>query len=468
MQSILQRLEEKKERIVNSKADMSLSVITNTNIKKLLDNYPMTNLSIEDCELICKNKMVKNMMSRALETDVGVLTELCKDINQFKEYVEKKLKTIKERERAKKSPIRDLGPELLRGLSSKTLKLFHLPQHIINHITHESFKSLFKSKFKLEKYKLVDGIPAHKLLAFSNIFKNKNALYFLMENKIEIDYYWLASNTNPIAIELLKEELRVNPDVRINWTELSRNSKATKILKTNRDKIVWAYLCFNTDPNAMKLLEEEIKENPGNINFENLAANETPEAMKLIEDNLLIEKSIYSTNWYRFWQILSRNSKAVKILKANYDKIDWCELCGNQSTEAIKLLEEKMITEPDIINWNILSGNPNQRAFAILEANPKKINWPRLSSNSNPKAIEILEKRMEFESKFSDYGYDNLSISDKINWAEVSKNPNAIELLKKRIIYENNIPAENRYRRLKWQEKIDWFELSTNPSIFTL
>jgi hypothetical protein len=357
---------------------------------------------------------------------------------------------------------------LLRGLSSKTLKLFHLPQHIINHITHESFKSLFKSKFKLEKYKLVDGIPAHKLLAFSNIFKNKNALYFLMENKIEIDYYWLASNTNPIAIELLKEELRVNPDVRINWTELSRNSKATKILKTNRDKIVWAYLCFNTDPNAMKLLEEEIKENPGNINFENLAANETPEAMKLIEDNLLIEKSIYSTNWYRFWQILSRNSKAVKILKANYDKIDWCELCGNQSTEAIKLLEEKMITEPDIINWNILSGNPNQRAFAILEANPKKINWPRLSSNSNPKAIEILEKRMEFESKFSDYGYDNLSISDKINWAEVSKNPNAIELLKKRIIYENNIPAENRYRRLKWQEKIDWFELSTNPSIFTL
>ncbi len=220
----------------------------------------------------------------------------------------------------------------------------------------------------------------HKLLQYpSFLFQNKNALYFLIENNIEIDYNSLSGNTNPVAIKLLKEELRINPDVRIKWLELSRNPKAIKILKANREKIDWAYLCCNTNPKAMKLLEEEIKVNPEHINFENLAENETPEAMKIIEDNLFSKNTVYNTNsiytreWYRFWLKLSRNPKAIKILKANREKIDWCELSGNQSDEAIKLLEEKMITDPDIVNWNILSGNPNQRAFAILEANPKNI-----------------------------------------------------------------------------------------------
>jgi len=141
----------------------------------------------------------------------------------------------------------------------------------------------------------------------------------------------------------------------------------------------------------------------------------------VIEDNLFIKNTIYGRDWNRFWQILSRNSKAIKILKANREKIDWCELSGNQTDEAIKLLEEEMITNPDIVNWNILSGNPNQRAFAILEANPKKINYRRLSNNSNPKAIELLKNRMEVQN-------DRLSANDKIDWAEISKNPAAIEL----------------------------------------
>jgi len=143
-------------------------------------------------------------------------------------------------------------------------------------------KSLYKSKYKLEEYKLVDGIPVHKLLEYSKfLFQNKNALYFLMENNIEINYYSLSGNTNPIAIQLLKEEIKVNPDARINWLELSRNPKAMKILKANRDKIVWGFLSFNTNPEAIKLIEDEIKVNPMHINFEGLAANETPEAMRL-------------------------------------------------------------------------------------------------------------------------------------------------------------------------------------------
>ena len=475
MQSILERLEKREQDAIKSRSKISFHVITNkpkspplssNNSKTLLDNYPMINLSIEDCELICQNRMVKRMMARALETPENELTELCKDINKFKKFVESKLKTIKERDRAKKSPIKDLPHELLRGLSAKTLKLFHLPEDIIEHITEESLVSLHKLKYKIVEYKLVDGIPEDKLLG-GPISKNPNALYYLIDNGLPINYFWLSYNSNPIAMGLLAEEMKVNPAVHLDWAALSRNPEAIKILKANRDKIRWGFLSLNTNPKAMKLLEEEIKVNPAHINFESLAENETPEAMKIIEDNLLIENSIYTTNWNRFWEILSRNTKAIKILRANRKKIDWCSLCGNQSTEAIKLLEEEMATKPDIVNWIILSGNPNQRAFAILEANPKKINLRRLSSNTNPKAIELLEKRMVFENNLSEATYDSISTSDKIDWNLVSKNINAIELLKKRIIYEDNLTI-NRRRRLKKTEVIDWNYIAENPNIFAI
>ena len=127
-----------------------------------------------------------------------------------------------------------------------------------------------------------------------------------------------------------------------------------------------------------------------------------------------------------------------------------------------------MKTEPDIINWIILSGNSNEKAFDILEANPTKINIRRLSGNTNPKAIELLKKRMEYENNLSEAAYDGLRTSDKIDWNIVSSNPSAIELLKERIIYERNL-TEHRYRRLKDAEQIiNWSYLSVNPSIFTL
>ena len=412
-----------------------------------------------------KNTNVKKIMARVLNTDVKSLTAFCKVVKVLNKHIDLSQSTIKEKIKAKTLPIKDLSQELLSSIGTTT-KLSHLPDDILHHITMHTLPSLSKLKYKMVKYKLVDGIPEYKL-SVNPLFKNKNAFYYIIDKGLPIDYNWLCDNTHPIAMGLLEEEMKVNQEIDLDWAALSRNPEAMKILKANRDKIIWGHLSLNTNPKAMKLLEEEIKVNPTHINFESLAANETPEAMKLIEDNLLIKNPIYSINWNRFWQILSRNKKAVKILKANRGKIDWCELCGNQSTEAIKLLEEKMETEPDIVNWIILSGNPNQRAFAILEANPKKINMRRLSSNTHPKAIELLDKRMEVENNLSEAAYDSLSTSDKIDWNLVSKNINAIELLKKKIIYEDNL-TENRRRRLKNAEVIDWHHIAENPSIFAI
>ena len=482
MQSILENLDRKRDFSINAKANIALTTITNKKksppiIKlrnilngeiKLTEDNPKVRLSVDDYNLMYKNRILRKMMARTLDTDIKSLTAYYKkNVKELENHIDLSLMTIKEKEKAKSLPIKDLSPELLNGKKEEPLKLHHLPEDILKYITHNSLKSLFKYKYKMVKYKLVDGIPPLKLY-LDRLVKNENALYYLLVNNIKINYFWISYNTNPIAMGLLEEEMKVNPDIHVYWSELSRNPKAIKILKANRNLISWGILSENTNPKAMKLIEEEIKVNPTHIKFESLAENETPEAMKLIEDNLLIENSIYNNiNWNRFWEILSRNSKAVKILKANREKIDWCSLCGNQSTEAIKLLEEEMATKPDVVNWIILSGNPNQRAFAMLEANPTKINIRRLSGNTNPKAIELLEIRMEVENNLSEATYDSISTCDKIDWNLVSSNPKAIELLKKRIIYEDNLP-EHRRRRLKVEELINWSELSANPSIFTI
>jgi hypothetical protein len=166
------------------------------------------------------------------------------------------------------------------------------------------------------------------------------------------------------------------------------------------------------------------------------------------------------SNSMRFWSILSANSKAIKILRANPRKIHWDQLCSNKSMEAIQLLEEEMKNNWNDrrISWLNLSSNPNQRAFAILEANPTNIDYRGLSNNSNPNAIELLKKRMEVQNQYR-------KKEDRIDWKALSKNPSAIELLKNRAIYENDLDLEI-YRRLENTEKIDWRILSSNPAIF--
>jgi len=103
-----------------------------------------------------------------------------------------------------------------------------------------------------------------------------------------------------------------------------------------------------------------------------------------------------------------------------------------------------------------LSSNPNQRAFAILEANPTKIDYRGLSNNSNPNAIELLKKRMEVQNEYK-------KKEDRIDWKVISKNPGAIELIKNKKIYEDELSDS---KSLEDTEKIDWRILSSNPAIF--
>jgi hypothetical protein len=183
---------------------------------------------------------------------------------------------------------------------------------------------------------------------------------------------------------------------------------------------------------------------------------------KFLENNFVLEDLEYS-DYFEFWENLSLNSKAIKILKANQDKIAWHNISHTSSPEGIAILRENYYK----INWGAIAHNPLPEAMALLKKNLSKIdiNWEGLSQNPSPEAIELLEKefkkkpnnpkflwkmlssnkdaidllekRMNYENKLSRKSYNKLSIYNIINWHIVSKNPNAIELIKKRIIYQD-------------------------------
>jgi hypothetical protein len=567
MQGILEKLKENKQ--ITAIANIALTTITNKNIspdidlikelkarydsklnkedkdiplKERIENNPLFRLSINDFENICKDASIKVIIARALNINIRSLTAFCKYVKIFKDNIDSSPNTIKEKMKIKKIAIQDLSPELVDGKKAEPLRLNFLHEDILKHITQKSLKALYE-------YKLEDGIPEDKL-DVSALCENPNALYYLITKGKHIDYFRLSSNPNPIAIEMLKEELKVNPKVDINWDILSTNKtpEAIELLKANRDKInwdllsgntnpkaikllveeyekypnstkfswsalcknpgaieilveeyknypnsdklVWSALCGNTNPKIFKILEEEIKVIPYHIDLIALASNETEEAMKFLENNFVLKDLEYS-DYFEFWENLSLNSKAIKILKANQDKIAWHNISHTSSPEGIAILRENYYN----INWGAIAHNPLPEAMALLKKNFSKIdiNWEGLSQNPSPEAIELLEKefkkkptnpkflwrmlssnkeainllqkRMEYENKLSRKSYNKLSIYNIINWHIVSKNPNAIELIKKRIIYQN-LPENKGLEDV--EKVIDWDALSTNPSIFSI
>jgi len=235
---------------------------------------------------------------------------------------------------------------------------------------------------------------------------------------------------------------------KLDWSQLSLNPNAIKLLEENLDKIHWCQLSKNT--NGIELLLKNFDK----IHLQNFAQND-----KLPE---IFDDLINKINWLDYVITLSKNKKSYEIFKKhkdyfkiknlincfydetitnikynqsmsmnanellkNIDDIDWKGFSANPT--AIDFLEKNQ----DKINWNNLSLNPN--AIKLLEENRDKINWFNLNLNESNEAIEVLEKN-----------------PDKIIWKLLATNPYAIDLLEKN------------------QDKIDWFCLSKNPAIFDL
>jgi hypothetical protein len=439
-------------------------------------------------------------MALALQIKVSKLTEYCKDITSFSNYIDSLPKTKKEKDKTKLSPINELSPELLSGLSAKAITFLDIPDDVVK-IIKEKYKTLLKYKLRrwFPSNKLAnDFVSANpnaidflslphnrRLIAWHILSENPNAIDFLSlpENKERIFYHYLSCNksSNPKLIELLKDYIIANPSItskrQLNWGELSKNPYAIEIL---------------TSP-----------ENYDYIDWKSLSSNPSPEAIEF----LLLDKNIDFIKWLEF----SRNpcDAAIKFLKANQDYIDWGGLSGNTNPAAIPLIKKKIKEEnlltpkeyaklEDKVYWRALSANPNAIPLIITKIKEGNqlddIDWDALSKN--PAIFFPFKKNIHAKSKIvssilsrarakTETGIailpdelqekivgDLISISinklrdgipvDKLNWSYLCENPNAIDLISDRMDFENNLSKEE-YDRLPY--KINWSKLCTNSDI---
>ena len=468
-------------------------------------------LSIEDYELMCKNKRYREAMANVLNSNIDDLTAFCKDVKILENYVDLSQITIKEKKIAKRLPIKIL----LSDLPDESLKL----------IT-EKFKTLLK-------YKLRDWLPSNKLsndfvsanpnaidflslphnrrlIAWHILSENPNAIDFLSlpENKKFIFYHYLSCNksSNPKLIKLLKDYIKTNADPHINWEELSKNPYAIDILTSpeNYDHIDWKGLSSNTSSAAIKFLISDknikfvkwsefssnhcddaitfLKDNPHHIDWSGLSANTNSKAIPLINKKIKEENLLSPTEYAKlqnkvYWRALSANPKAIPLIITKIkegirlDDIDWDALSKNpaifftfkRNIEAKSriiariLLNNSVSTKTKITD---LPGDLHKKIIVDLKNISKnilrdgipidKLNWNYLSAN--PNAIYLLRERMYFEKNLSEDEYKKLPY--QINWAALCTNsdPEAIDLLSSP---ENYI-------------KIDWLRLSSNPNAIKL
>ena len=468
-------------------------------------------LSIEDYELMCKNKKYREVMANVLNSNIDDLTAFCKDVKILENYVDLSQITIKEKKIAKRLPIKIL----LSDLPDESLKL----------IT-EKFKTLLK-------YKLRDWLPSNKLsndfvsanpnaidflslphnrrlIAWHILSENPNAIDFLSlpENKKFIFYHYLSCNksSNPKLIKLLKDYIKTNADPHINWEELSKNPYAIDILTSpeNYDHIDWKGLSSNTSSAAIKFLISDknikfvkwsefssnhcddaitfLKDNPHHIDWSGLSANTNSKAIPLINKKIKEENLLSPTEYAKlqnkvYWRALSANPKAIPLIITKIkegirlDDIDWDALSKNpaifftfkRNIEAKSriiariLLNNSVSTKtkitdlPGDLHKKIVKDLKNVSKNILRDGIPiDKLNWSYLSSN--PNAIDLLRERMYFEKNLSEDEYKKLPY--QINWAALCTNsdPEAIDLLSSP---ENYI-------------KIDWLRLSSNPNAIKL
>jgi hypothetical protein len=413
-------------------------------------------------------------------------------------------------------------------MSAKAITFLDIPEKVLK---------IMKEKYiTLLKYKLRSWFPSNKLsndfvsanpnaidffslpqnrrlIAWHILSENPNAIDFLSlpANKSFISYHYLSRNksSNPKLIELLKAELKANPNIRRqkNWEELSKNPYAIDILTSpeNYTYINWKSLSSNTSSAAIKFLLEDknidfvkwlefsrnpcddaiqfLKDNPHHIDWEGLSANTNPIAILLLKKKIKEENQLYELSPTKYanlknkvyWRALSANPNAIPFIikkikdEIRLDDIDWNALSENPAIffpfKKNIQAKSKMVTSillraraksgiailPDELQEKIAGDLITISINKLRDGIPvDKLNWSGLCKN--PNAIDLIRDRMDFEKNLSKEDYDRLPY--KINWSALCCNsdPGAIDLLSLPENYDN----------------IDWLRLSDNPNAIQL
>ena len=192
----------------------------------------------------------------------------------------------------------------------------------------------------------------------------------------------MVNNTGDGVVELFLEHLENNNT--LDWNELSKNpaKNITTLYSKYPNQVKWHIACFNPSDEVIEFMFNNC---PNRIIWENLARNTCDTAIDVMK-----EHTKYNNMSTKFWKNLSRNTKAIEILKDNPNKIQLYELSANMTPEASDILKDNI----DYIDWSVFVKNESNQAIELIEQNLNKCNnnWYQLSQN--PKALHIIRERL--------------------------------------------------------------------------
>jgi hypothetical protein len=272
-------------------AEMALNIITNTPKYKTVEGLNKTQksklgkLTLEDFELIRKNPSVKNIMANFLEIDVTILQEIVKESSSKNKRLAKSL-SLRSLKDVVPTFLKEIPAMPMRNMRPATARPARAPSLIDMIMLNKDIRLKIKGHVTpLLEYELRDWIPKEKLVKYT-LSKNYNAIDYLVKNKEEIDYRGLSANTNPKALDLLRQQIAINPDS-IDWDALSKNPIAMPLLLENKTRIVWKAFCSNPHPYTITLLKNTMMEDFDNrhiyLDWSSLSSNTSKEAIAFLK-----------------------------------------------------------------------------------------------------------------------------------------------------------------------------------------
>lgn len=204
------------------------------------------------------------------------------------------------------------------------------------------------------------------------------------------------------------------------WVGLAGNPAAIPFLKKYHILINWDELSKNPHPTAIKML----KANPDKINYYYLCMNSS--AMELIFEKWKEEQS------------MDKFSKSFRRKKNDPKYLDYSRLSENPA--AVQFLIER----PELIDWTMFCCNPAARDVIIAELRKPKYMCRIIKPsfiNGNPAMIKFLLEKLKNDPY-------------SINFDYVYSNPAAMEIVQ--FIYDN------------YPERLNWYAVYENPAAIPL
>ncbi len=253
-----------------------------------------------------------------------------------------------------------------------------------------------------------------------NSFNKNDSSYFFLKNRYpeHLDPKYLYRF--PSALPFIEKQIQKNSQ-EVDWMYLSWNPSAIHLLKKHRDKIKWNYLAMNSNPEAVDLMKEEMEEILQNPNEEKyrmfwycLIGNQSnPRVKEIFIENLnrIQDPNMKRITERRDIELLPFFEKKIQEIIV---KMDLGIELGNIINFDVRLLSKNpiavdlLLKYEKIIDWYSFSVNPNPKAIAYLKEHPEKIQWNFMVENRSDEAMELVKEKV-IKGEITDFTLKGLS-----------------------------------------------------------